>query len=403
MFSQVTIHRCTIGTKTDLGLLAESMLFYNDIVLLLDRGSLIALIETLSPDIIVRLHDEFGLKLSYHREAFAVMSSLKDGVSSHRFTDFTMDGKPPKFIRSVADEIGDVVERLRGANRETRKFAKSLIDRVSPHILSQKEKVGLIEAANSDILDAAYSRYAAAAAVSFFAPSVKFDDNWRFGASNYDRDNFAIDTNIDFSIIDVEYRKVPGQESGSVNGAFIASHMFGARVESYFASSYMSGFVCDGLASQLMNRRFFDLVRRRNKDVIEIDLFQEKLIPEGKKLREAINAGEVSFVDALRVIGEARKFKRWLSERNPDETLLKAYFEEISRKSWLQKLPGKAFRWITSAGLGAVASYAFSPIEGVMAGAGLGAIDAFLVDRLVKGWRPDQFVSGSLAKLIKGG
>jgi hypothetical protein len=39
---------------------------------------------------------------------------------------------------------------------------------------------------------------------------------------------------------------------------------------------------------------------------------------------------------------------------------------------------------------------------GTLAGLGLGAIDTFLVDRLLKGRRPDQFVEGSLTNFIEG-
>jgi hypothetical protein len=151
-----------------------------------------------------------------------------------------------------------------------------------------------------------------------------------------------------------------------------------------------------------MKRKFLDLIRRRERDAAELDLFQEKVLPEGRKVREVINSGEASFADILPVIQKGRKFKDWLGARNPDESLLTEYFSEISKTSWIQSLPVKTFRWMTTGGLGIAAAAAFSPVAGTLAGLGLAAIDAFLIDQLLKGWRPDQFVDGSLTNFIEG-
>jgi hypothetical protein len=101
---------------------------------------------------------------------------------------------------------------------------------------------------------------------------------------------------LNFSLLYTAYKKIPGQEGGSLTEGLKASYIFGARVDSYFASSYMSGYVCDPLSSALMKRKFLDLIRSRERDAAELDLFQEKVLPEGRKVREVINSGEASFV-----------------------------------------------------------------------------------------------------------
>jgi hypothetical protein len=190
-------------------------------------------------------------------------------------------------------------------------------------------------------------------------------------------------TKIDFSLLATAYRQVPGQEDGSLTEGLVASYILGARVDSYLASSYMSGYVCDPLSSVLMKRRFLDLIRRRERDTTELDLFQEKLLPDGRKVREVVNSGEASFSDALSVIHEGRRFKEWLLARNPDESLLTEYFREVSKTGWVQRLPPKTYRFVITSGLGIAAGAAFSPIVGTLAGLGLTAIDTFLVDRLL--------------------
>lgn len=402
VFNQVTIHRGLTANKFDVGLLAETLLFYSDVLLLLDRGSLHLMMDILDQDTILRLVNEFDLKLSYHREAFGAITRTTNGLAVHNFNDFKVGGLKGKKIHSVHEEIEDVIVRKLGSNRQVRQFAKKLIDKTSSHILKREDSASLIEAARSDILDARYTQDASNAAISILSPSIVIDPRWRFCAVDLGEEGFIIDTNIDFNFLNTAYKKVPGQEDGSLTESLIASYIFGARVDSYFASSYMSGYVCDPLSSALMKRKFLELIRRRERDVAELDLFQEKVLPEGRKVREVINSGEALFVDILPVIQEGRKFKGWLEARNPDESLLNEYFSEISKPSWIQKLPGKTFRFITTSGLGFAAAAAFSPVVRTLAELGLTAIDSFFIDRLLNGWRPNQFVDGSLTNFIEG-
>jgi hypothetical protein len=402
VFNQVTIHRGLTANHFDIGVLAETLLFYTDVLLLLDRGSLQLMLDALDQDTILRLLNEFGLKLSYHREGFATITNTTNGLSVHNLTDFKAGGqKGGKKIRSVHEEIENVIVRKLGSHRRARQFAKALIDRTSSHILKREDNIALIEAARADLRDASYTRDAANAAISILSPSITINPKWKFRIIDLEKEGFVIDTNMDFRLLNNAYKTVPGQEDGSLTESLITSYIFGARADAYFASSYMSGYVCDPLSSALVKRRFLDLIRRREREAAEIDLFQEKVLPQGRKVREVLNSGEASFADALSVIHEGQKFKKWLGAGNPDESLLNEYFNEIKNTSWLQKLPQKAYRFIITSGLG-VAAAAFSPVVGTLAGLGLTAIDIFFVDRLLKGWRPDQFVDGSLTTFIEG-
>jgi hypothetical protein len=105
VFNQITIHRGLTGNRFDLGLLAESLLFYDDILLLLDRGSLQSMLENLDPETILRLIDEFKLKLSYHREMFATLTRTINGISVNNFTDILVGGRPERKIRNYREEI----------------------------------------------------------------------------------------------------------------------------------------------------------------------------------------------------------------------------------------------------------------------------------------------------------
>jgi hypothetical protein len=100
------------------------------------------------------------------------------------------------------------------------------------------------------------------------------------------------------------------------------------------------------------------------------------------------------------ILPKAAKFKEWLRSDAPQQDVIKAYFKEVVTPTWIDKLPSKAVRWFlfTAAGLGLDAIGAGG--LGTVTGIGLGATDTFLLDRLLKGWEPNQFVDDHLRKLI---
>jgi len=99
-------------------------------------------------------------------------------------------------------------------------------------------------------------------------------------------------------------------------------------------------------------------------------------------------------------LDQADKFKKWLSETNPDEKLVREYFEAVTRQTWIDKLPTKGMRWVITTGL-AAAVEGFYPTGAAMAAAqGLGLADATVLDRILKGWRPDQFIRGPMSQFV---
>ena len=61
--------------------------------------------------------------------------------------------------------------------------------------------------------------------------------------------------------------------------------------------------------------------------------------------------------------------------------------------SWLDRLPGRAARFALFTSGGAVLDLA----AGLPIGLALGLADTFILDKLVRGWRPNQFIEDVLA------
>ena len=86
-----------------------------------------------------------------------------------------------------------------------------------------------------------------------------------------------------------------------------------------------------------------------------------------------------------------------------DADLIKAYYREISKSSWIDNLSVKVVRWalFQAAGVGVGAVLGAGAL-GIVGGAALGFFDSFLLDKLSKGWKPDQFIEGSLKTFVRG-
>jgi hypothetical protein len=69
-----------------------------------------------------------------------------------------------------------------------------------------------------------------------------------------------------------------------------------------------------------------------------------------------------------------------------------------SETSWITRLPAKSFRFVLAFGLGAALEVLYPSGLGLAASAGLAATDQLLLDPLLRGWRPSQFVEGPLQK-----
>jgi hypothetical protein len=159
----------------------------------------------------------------------------------------------------------------------------------------------------------------------------------------------------------------------------------------------MSEIITSDLSSRIIANRFGSLFRKRLKNSEQISAFQDVFLENSCALLEAINSGERTFSEFLDLIEKSTKFRDWVGARNPDENLIREYGNAVSAQSWIEKLPRKSIRFALVT-LGGLASEAIFPTGGVgtMIGVGIGASDTLLLDRLARGWKPNQFVERHL-------
>ena len=150
--------------------------------------------------------------------------------------------------------------------------------------------------------------------------------------------------------------------------------------------------------SQLLAESFSRALRAPIRN--DVRLFEEVVLGRTPAVAEAIRTGHRSYSDLLSLLEKKQKFTNWMKGRSPEKRLVDEYFEAVRRQGWLSAIPGKVGRYsfFTGAGL-LIDAFATGGIATATAIGG-SAIDAFLLDPLTRGWRPDHFVEGPLRKFV---
>jgi len=390
----------------DIGLFAETLLFYERVHLLLDGGTLDYLLKTIGPDLLLYVLDRSGVSASFARENLGTITHTNNGLQSHNFGQFTFDPPPAKGHRRrrVSNEewLAISVERAIGASLATKKFKKRLLKKLSsagwklPTLGSQD----LPSVMRSDMKDTASIEAAVKRVVNILVPSFPIPDGWFFRPLDIG-DSFAIDTNFDFTRLNEEYHKTIPPSHSSLTPAYLLQQLLDARASLAVGFKYLGELVVDPVGTGLIRLNALELMRKRDAHVDELDLFQEMHLPEGRKIRECLNIGERDFAEFLKLLDHADRFKHWLAGRSPDEKLLNEYFKAVTADSWIDKLGTKASRWMLMTGLGFAVETLYPTGAAIAAAQGISLLDATLLDRVLKGWRPNHFIEGRLTEFVR--
>jgi hypothetical protein len=397
----------------DIGLFAETLLFYERVHIALDGGTLSHLLKTIGPELLIEVLNREGVSSSLFRESLGTITHTNNGLQTHGFAQFTVDppsamgGKPRRAgnakggkPRRASNEewLATTVRRAIGTTLSSRRFTNKLLKRLSsggwrlPKVGSQD----LPSVMCDDMKDVASIDAAVKRVVNAFLPSFPIPNNWHFRPIDIGG-SYAVDTNFDFASLNQEYHKLVPASHSSLTPAYLLTQLLDARCSLAMGFQYLGELVVDPVAATIIRYKTLEIMRKRDAHVNELDLFQEMRLPEGRKIRECLNSGERGFADFLKLLDNAGRFKQWLHGRSPEENLLNEYFKAITAESWIEKLGTKAFRW----SLLGLAVEALHPTGLAFAASqGLSLFDATLLDRLLKGWRPNQFVEGKLADFV---
>lgn len=409
MFEHIVIRRSgNSHAVLDVGLLAETLLFYQKAHLLIDPGSLAYLIDALGEENLRRLLNLPFVTASFQRNITGTYTDRGPGFAVHNFVVMTGHGKG-KTLKD-REYLVEMVERKLGSSRKAKKFAQYLFDTMPFTPLDERPepKNDLLRAAADDLADEEFLREGVRDTITILAPSIQLPPTWAFrahfiGSEIAGQPQFVIQTDLDFEQLNAYYHQFIPASHSSLSPENLVTHFLSAREAAFVSTRYMAELVIDPVSAALMRKKLFHLMRKRDAQVEELDLFQQITLQNAKKLREVVNAGERSFGEFLDLLDEAARFKQFLESQNPDKKLIEAYIAEITKVGWLDKMPTKTTRLSITTGLGIAAETLFpTGGAGMLMSLGIGAFDALAVDKLLKGWRPNRFIDDKFIPFVSG-
>jgi hypothetical protein len=393
MFEHIVLRRAERGSPVSVGQIAEALLFYQRVQLVIDRVTLLDLIRQIGTGGVLALLDRPEVSAVYCDEFLGTFTT-NIGVSQyHGFAAGRLigDAKVGTF-KSKIDLLQYEIEQQAVVSSGARKFAKRFFERVPSRKFSGNHFVpgGIPAAAKQDILDIEYAKTAVrnAIAASGGGDLAQDDLNWEVIET---KSGFLVFTNIDFDL--VNKRRIAGDaEVSPLTVALLLSFILDARADLILAAHYGGDFFTSAASSSIIQAKCPQLLHRAKINTATIKKFSEVVLTDMPSISEAIDRGERTFDEYLALLDHASRFKSWLKSVNPDEGLLRSYMSEISKKSWVERLPAKTIRYLFT-----LAIDAMTPSAGQVAG----FADNFLVEKLLSGWRPNHFIDKRILPFVQ--
>ncbi len=384
MFERIVIRQrssASLGNPLDLGVLAEALIFYSDIRLVANHAVLSALLRTETPDVLAELLEEGFLKLVYEADELLIMT---ENTATPAEVHEPVSGSIPMLDLEVL--LPKVLYEVYGRSGKARRIA----NRLARNIEVFRYSSSLSDEAREELSDERYVKESIGALMRTYVP--EYQGSTQFKTSR--RGNkLAVFSDIRFPEANRFYHQRISASHSSLSPAYLLAHLLSVKADLHFAARYDSEIAIDDINALIIRQHLGQLFDRLETSQKSAAAFQEFVFDDSRAIAEVVRQGSRRLADLLPILPKAAKFKEWLRSEAPQRDVVKAYFQEVVAPTWIDKLPSKVMRWFlfTAAGLAA----------GTVPGLGLGVIDTFLLERLLKGWKPNQFIDDHLRKLIR--
>ncbi len=370
------------------------MLFYQKTIVVCESpGHLRQLISVLGPNYLFKLIDTGILEVHYSENFTGIKTDkLSNGTEAH---DPVVISLPQ---HGFQNELYLLCNKLTGKSGKGRRLAINIAKRVK--IKNFEEKYN--EYVRNQILDQQYIRNVVQILINTWIPEIRHDSikELVFDTKLTDK-GIIVNTNIDFQKLNFLYHKRIPSTHSSVSTAYLLANVYDIENDLFRATTNLSEIVSTQQKSSVIDIRLKYLSDKCRKSNEEINTFQRTIIPGMKTIREEYNKGSISISEIIDVIIKTSSFKKWLADKPVDSDLLREYLNEISKKSILDKLPSKSVRWSLFTGAGIFTDVILPTGLGTITGISLSILDGFIIDKILKGWRPNQYIEEYFLGLFK--
>lgn len=392
MFESITFfnqNKTNPNAPLDIGSLVECMLFYKKTVIVANQSILRQLFTYFGVRRVIELIQGELLQIEYTETFVGIHTSNKNGTEYHDAIQFSS----PQHTYAI--ELRKICIDLAGKEGKGRRLAQSIENLIK---VKNHEQI-ILEGARASILDQKYINQAVKSTIQSLIPENLDVSGIEFHTEKTDS-GIIVASNINFTELNKIYHKYIPPTHSALTPAQILSHSLNVESELYFSSNNLSEIATSDLSSELISHKVNYLLDKSIKSSTEISDFQQFIFDDAKSLRDAVNNNKIDLDNLLEVLKHSQKFKKWISGIDPDQDLIKKYYSEVTSKSFIDKLPGKTTRWGIFTGTGLALDLVATGGAGTAIGIGLSALDSFYLDRLISGWKPNQYIEEEVKPLL---
>lgn len=386
MFESIVLRKEESGRSISAGQIAEALLYYQKVHLILDNTSLIELIRQIGYDWLMVLFRRPDLTAVYCEEILCAKTDVVGLFEYHNCCAIRLAGHIDTQLEHPRKRLQFTLERNNFDKKRTKKFVKEFFDLVPIRKFSGNHFIehGMPAYATKDILDTDYARKAVQKIVGLIPGGYDIPEDFEFYVESSGR-GLKVSTDIKFDLISRQRKDIGIEDPFTV--AHVLSFLQDTSADMILASFYSGDFVTSSLNSSVIQVRHRELLRRLEINKSELYQFHEVVLPDSPRLGDVIDSGERSIREFLILLEKSSKFKNWLGITNPDEGLVREYMRSNGAEGWINRLPAKTMRYLMTLALDVA-----HPAIGLAAG----ALDTFVVEKMFSGWKPNHFIDNRL-------
>ena len=392
MFEKIVLRRSDTGLALTLGEVAEALLFYQNVHLVLDPSSLQSLGQSLGLQELLALIARKRLTAVYAEDTIMCQTRIMGGIPRHNFNTVVPAGRINELAKKTRRERLQIqLEKLTTSRGEARRYADKFMDliQIKRYAGDYFAPEGIHKSATADMTDATYVTEAIRRVLQNEVGFEHFADNLRVDVIHLEG-QFVVQSNINFEIGNAR-RAALSPPLGQLTESIFLLMLFDANADVNIASFYGGDFYTSPMNSEIAQIRFAELLRRTGISMKHLQQFKNIVLADYPSIREVINSKERSFGEFERLLDQSDRWHRNINKMGPDTNLVSEYFKQVTHEGWVSSLPAKIIRYVI--GLG---------IEGALNPIAKGAwsiADTLLIDKL-KGWRPNHFVDEKLKPFL---
>lgn len=398
MFQSICIKPSGTTIQTDIGFIAENLLYYQNVHIIAGADTLPILINNCGVDILLELLINRNLKIHVRDNMLGVMS--KEFGTGKILTD-------PVLLESKSLDKEEFIFRGVFSSTGRRGHSKRTTQKLLPYIDSIKYQNDICDLVREDLNDSDYIKQSIIESIKFYNPTltlrpeeisyafVKDSSGVLFETQN---GGYFFETNLNYEAIN---KSIPNNPDGKIiNPTSLMLNILETRGDMHIASYLDAEIATTKINTLLMKLKFNEIYNRTTKQSDRLFKFNDFTLKDGNAIREAINNGDKNFDDFLNVLDKAEKFKGWLKNIGEDKNIIQEYYLAATKETWINKLPSKSIRWSFFTGAGFLADIIATGGIGTAVGIGLSIGDAFLLDKILKGWKPNVFIENELMPFV---